>query len=158
MLEFLESRRDFENLKTLSSEELLITCCESWVYSATNGTSKPNKSTCICSWHHHVQSIVGHEVKFFTWTGVIIRHSVHQKDWRDTHGILLRTWLLFILAYATYGLWWRHLHMQVFFIPSLSSTLVISECWWLQKPFIISLLMNNSLNKLPTNSFDESKN
>ena len=34
LLEFLKDRHDLENIKTLSNEELLITCCEAWVYSA----------------------------------------------------------------------------------------------------------------------------
>ena len=36
LLEFLKNRKDFDRLKDLSHEELLITCCETWVYSALN--------------------------------------------------------------------------------------------------------------------------
>jgi len=36
LLEFVKERPDFESLKNLSDEELLISCCEGWVYSAIN--------------------------------------------------------------------------------------------------------------------------
>jgi hypothetical protein len=36
LLEFVKGRPDFESLKNLSDEELLISCCEGWVYSAIN--------------------------------------------------------------------------------------------------------------------------
>jgi hypothetical protein len=41
LLSFLKDRDDFENLKTFSNEELLITCCEAWVYSAVSSSSAP---------------------------------------------------------------------------------------------------------------------
>ena len=46
LLEFLKDSPDFEKLKSLDREELLITCCERWVYSAvvkqnmTSGTKE----------------------------------------------------------------------------------------------------------------------
>ena len=36
LLGFLKNRKDIEHLKTLSDEELLVKCCEMWVYSAMN--------------------------------------------------------------------------------------------------------------------------
>lgn len=38
LLSFLKNRPDFEKIKTLDTQELLITCCEGWVYSAVAGT------------------------------------------------------------------------------------------------------------------------
>jgi hypothetical protein len=37
LLGFLKGRPDFEQLKTKDTQDLLITCCESWVYSAVQG-------------------------------------------------------------------------------------------------------------------------
>jgi hypothetical protein len=38
LLSFLENRPDFEKLKNLTTEELLITCCEGWLYSAVTSS------------------------------------------------------------------------------------------------------------------------
>lgn len=43
LLEFVKDRSDFESIKNLSTEELLITCCEGWTYSAMN-TNKSNET------------------------------------------------------------------------------------------------------------------
>lgn len=39
LLSFLENRPDFDKLKSLTTEELLITCCEWWVHSAVNSSN-----------------------------------------------------------------------------------------------------------------------
>lgn len=39
LLEFVRTRPDFEELKSLSDEELLISCCEGWVYAAMSRTT-----------------------------------------------------------------------------------------------------------------------
>lgn len=44
LLEFLGGRQDFARLKELPTEELLITCCEGWVYSAVTSTPAPNNN------------------------------------------------------------------------------------------------------------------
>ena len=41
LLEFLKDSPDYERLKSLDREELLITCCERWVYSAAVGQQSP---------------------------------------------------------------------------------------------------------------------
>ena len=42
LLSFLQTRADFESLKNLNNEELLITCCEGWVYSAMQPNQNEN--------------------------------------------------------------------------------------------------------------------
>ena len=41
LLEFMRERPDFEALKDLSDEELLISCCEGWVYGLISKKSQP---------------------------------------------------------------------------------------------------------------------
>ena len=43
LLSFLENRPDFEKIKTLDTQELLITCCEGWAYSAVDSFNKGEK-------------------------------------------------------------------------------------------------------------------
>ncbi len=40
LLEFMKDRSDIEELKKLNDEELLVTCCEGWVYSILNDERK----------------------------------------------------------------------------------------------------------------------